>query len=108
MPGPYVHMAVADHVARLMSDSMKWPQGVLPVLDGPSPKELAAIAHRHKKYYALGAVGTDLFFFLPDFRRLCIAGHQVQIANSLIGVGEFLETAYENLDEYILTKWERY
>lgn len=108
MPGPYVHMAVADHVARLMSDSTKWPQGALPVLDGPLPKELAAIANRHKKYYALGAVGPDLFFFLPDFRRICILGQQFRIANSLIGVGEILERAYENLDEYILTKWERY
>src|SRR5207249_7838201 len=64
------------------------------------PAALAEIATAHPNYYALGAVGPDLFFFLPDFRS-----HR---ANPLIGVMHFLDDLYEKLDTWILEDWERY
>lgn len=35
----------------------------------PSAAELQAIAEAHPAYTALGAIGPDMFFLLPDFKR---------------------------------------
>lgn len=64
------------------------------------PKDLAALAAEHPNYYALGAIGPDLFFFLPDFRN--------HLASPLIGVMHFLDDIYEKLDTWVLEDWERY
>ncbi|HYW73989.1 MAG TPA: zinc dependent phospholipase C family protein [Pyrinomonadaceae bacterium] len=64
------------------------------------PKQFGALATSHANYYALGAVGPDLFFFLPDFRS--------PVGSSLIGVVHFLIDAYDKLDSWILADWERY
>jgi hypothetical protein len=80
----------------------------LPALSGPVPAKITDWANRHPSYYALGAVGPDLFFFLPDFRAKCVNGRRFPIANSLIGVVEWLEQVYASLDTWILEDWERY
>ena len=110
MPGPYIHIAVAEHVSQLLLDLDAWPRDRIPLpqLPGPSPMDLGRLARDHPNYFALGAIGPDMFFFLPDFRALCINGHRVPIANSLIGVLEFLDDLYKTLDEWILEDWERY
>jgi hypothetical protein len=64
------------------------------------PAELARLARDHANYYALGAVGPDLFFFLPDFRN--------HLASPLIGVMHLLDELYEALDSWIFENWERY
>ncbi|MBS1911227.1 MAG: zinc dependent phospholipase C family protein [Bacteroidetes bacterium] len=61
---------------------------------------MASLATTHPNYYALGAVGPDFFFFLPDFRN--------HLASPLIGVVDFLDNAYSLLDSWILEDWERY
>src|ERR1700704_4882787 len=112
MPGPYIHIAVSDHMRERLSDQKSWSDlatlAGLPTLSGPVPAKIADWAKRHPSYYALGAVGPDLFFFLPDFRALCRNGRRVPIANSLIGVAEWLEEFYAKLDSWILEDWERY
>lgn len=114
MPGPYIHIAVSDRVRASLRDWSSWGAGKSTAsvaslnLNGPSPKQVAELAAAHPSYYALGAVGPDLFFFLPDFRAVCVRGRRVPIANFLIGVTEFLEEAYEALDEWVLEDWERY
>jgi hypothetical protein len=70
MPGPGTHVLVSDQVVRQLSDIKRWPYASKE--SGPnsiSPTQLADIASGHQNYYALGAVGPDLFFFLPDFRN---------------------------------------
>src|SRR4051794_1918117 len=112
MPGPYIHIAASDRVRARFREFNSWngapATASLPAIAGPSRDELAALAESHPSYYALGAIGPDLFFFLPDFRSLCVLGHRVPIANSLIGVLEFLDSLYEAFDSWILEDWERY
>jgi hypothetical protein len=117
MPGPFIHIAVADHLRVRLTDQKSWSDlatlGGVPALSGPVPANIADWAKRHPSYYALGAVGPDLFFFLPDFRAYCEKGRggpgrRVPIANSLIGVAEWLEDFYAKLDSWILEDWERY
>jgi hypothetical protein len=111
MPGPYIHIAVADQVMQHLSKQADWPTlgttlgGGLPKLSGPSPADLAALARKHPNYYALGAVGPDVFFFLPDFRG-SIGGFPV--GNSLIGVVEFIDKVYDVLDNVVIKRWEEY
>jgi len=81
----------------------------LPPLGWPSPKDVADLADKHPSYYALGAIGPDLFFFLfPEQRSACVLGKRFPIANSLIGVAEWLDDFYGKFDEWILEDWERY
>jgi hypothetical protein len=100
MPGPGTHVLVADKVEVHLRDLKNWPYTGA---DGPNatlPPDFAAIAQAHPNYYALGAVGPDLFFFLPDFRN--------HLASPLIGVVHLLDGMYEKLDTWILEDWERY
>lgn len=118
MPGPFIHIAVSDHLRKQLKDQTSWSDlaalAGVPALSGPAPAKIADWAERHPSYYALGAVGPDLFFFLPDFRAYCVKGRggvpgrRVPIANSLIGVVEWLEEFYAKLDAWILEDWERY
>jgi hypothetical protein len=112
VPGPYIHIAVSDRIRARLKDINGWSASpsmdTLPVLAGPLPQEIADFAQRHPNYFALGAIGPDLFFFLPDFRAVCIAGKRLPIANSLIGIIEWLDNLYDALDTWILEDWERY
>lgn len=106
MPSFYIHMSVADHVASLLSELDEWPIGIGTFgsnhVAGPDPKRLAGIAQTHSNYYALGAIGPDLFFLLPDFRS--IAG--VKAGNTLVGVADFVNDLMTWVDEWILDWWE--
>lgn len=106
MPSFYIHISVADHVASLLSELDSWPIGHGSFghrpFAGPDPKYLAEIARAHPNYYALGAVGPDLFFLLPDFRS--IAG--VQAGNTLVGVADFVNDLMTWIDEWVLDWWE--
>jgi len=77
-----------------------WPYGAGAAGNNNTPKELAALATEHANYYALGAIGPDLFFFLPDFRN--------HLASPLIGVVHLLNDIYAKLDEWIIEDFERY
>ena len=66
MPGWYIHMNVARKaIAALDSNSTAAP---LFAKDGPSANELTAIGKGNSTYVALGAIGPDIFFLLPDFK----------------------------------------
>lgn len=112
MPGPYIHIAVSDRVRSRLGEIASWSSAPstanVPTLPGPDRAELAELAAAHPSYYALGAIGPDLFFFLPDFRALCLFGHRVPIASPLIGVIEWIDGLYEKLDQWVLEDWERY
>lgn len=107
MPGSSLHIAIADHVADYLQDLNKWNSGTqLPNFKGPTPKELAALAKKHPSYFAFGAIGPDFFALLPDFRAECVLGRRVPIANSLVGIVDFVFEFYEALDPFI-EKYER-
>lgn len=103
MPSFYIHITVADHVASLLSEIPDWPldEGSFAhrPFPGPDPKHLAQIAQAHANYYALGAIGPDLFFLLPDFRS-------PGLGNTLVGVADFVNDLMTWVDEWILDWWE--
>lgn len=104
MPGPGTHILVSDKVTEQLNQLKKWSFTAAGEGNAISPADLAAITAEHPNYYALGAIGPDLFFFLPDFRT-----HKgVHLASPLIGVVHFLDDLYEKLDTWILEDWERY
>jgi len=100
MPGPGTHILVSDKVAERLRALQSWPYGAGSVGNNNPPGSIAQLAREHPNYYALGAIGPDLFFFLPDFRD-----HR---AGPLIGVVHLLNELYKKLDEWVLEDWERY
>src|SRR5262249_50946666 len=70
---------------------------------GDDTGELGKLLEQFPNYASLGAIGPDLFFFLPDFRDE--AG--IQLSSVLVKVLEFIEGVYEALDPYI-SKYEHY
>jgi len=100
MPGPGTHILVSDKVVDRLIELKVWPYGAGAVGNNTLPREVAELAKAHANYYALGAIGPDLFFFLPDFRN--------HLASPLIGVVHLLNDLYEKLDSWILEDWERY
>jgi hypothetical protein len=100
MPGPGTHVLVSDKVIIHLQRMPKWTYGTAGSANSTLPREIADLAKAHPNYYALGAVGPDLFFFLPDFRN--------HLASPLIGVVHLLDDLYEKLDSWILEDWERY
>lgn len=104
MPGPGTHVLVSDKVVERLQQMQNWTYAASDEGNSALPAALAGIATAHPNYFALGAVGPDLFFFLPDFR----SHGPVHLASPLIGVVHFLDTAYATLDSWILEDWERY
>lgn len=107
MPSFYIHITVAEHVARRFGDADAWSDDRVPSphLPGPSPRQLRALAEAHPNYYALGAVGPDLLFLLPDFRGSLFGR---RLGNTLVGVASFVDDLMTNLDEWVLSYWDRY
>jgi hypothetical protein len=74
-----------------------------PNAHGIDPSELARLLTDHPNFAALGAIGPDLFFFLPDFRDR----NGVQLSSVLVGVLDFLDQLYQVLDPFI-AKYNRF
>jgi hypothetical protein len=57
-------------VARKSIDALNSNAGAASIFasNGPSASDLTAIAHANPTYVALGAIGPDIFFLLPDFK----------------------------------------
>ncbi|HTD98000.1 MAG TPA: zinc dependent phospholipase C family protein [Mucilaginibacter sp.] len=105
MPGPSTHILVSDEILKnLESFKNRWPyQFPGYSANNNSPGDLVRLAKDNPNYYAMGAVGPDLFYFLPDFRPK-FGLPMVE----LIKIIEFLDDVYAKLDDWILSKWEHY
>lgn len=106
MPGPYIHISAMRHAAAELGKGPYYPAGsdrINPRWDGANPAQLGQILQQHANFASLGAIGPDLFFFLPDFRD----EHGISISSVLIKVLDFVEGIYDILDPYI-SKWEHY
>jgi hypothetical protein len=106
MPGPAIHISVMRHVAKALADAGYKPEGserVDPKWAGASTTGLGRIMREHDNFAALGAIGPDIFFFLPDFRN----EDGIPVSSVLITILDFLEGLYDALDPYI-SKWEHY
>jgi hypothetical protein len=106
MPGPGIHISVMRHVAEALAEAGYRPEGserVDPRWAGANTTGLGRAMREHDNFAALGALGPDLFFFLPDFRD----EGGVSVSNVLIYILDFMEGLYDALDPY-LSKWEHY
>ena len=66
MPGWYIHMDVArKSVAGLAGNATAAP---IFSSNGPTAADLTKIGKFNPTYVALGAIGPDIFFLLPDFK----------------------------------------
>ncbi len=92
MPGWFIHLDVARDIATRIANT---PNG----LPGPTNSDLAAIIKRFPNYYALGAIGPDLFFFLPDFKG--------DLGNFIAKIAEFALDVWSKLDDNVIGPWER-
>src|SRR3982074_193911 len=104
MPGPYIHMSSAKHAAASLSRGSFKPPGsdrIDPSWTGRDLQQLAALMHDKPNFTAMGAIGPDLFFFLPDFRDQ----HGIVTSSVLITILDLLEGLYSKLDPW-LSKYE--
>jgi hypothetical protein len=91
MPGWFIHLDVARDIATRIGET---PDG----LPGPTNADLAAIIQKYPNYYALGAIGPDLFFFLPDFKG--------KLGNFIAKIAEFALDLWHQLDDNVIGPWE--
>ena len=106
MPGPYIHMNAMRATAQALSRGKFTPvrsQRINPDWTGADTAQLAQIMLRHPNFASLGAIGPDLFFFLPDFRD----EGPLPLSSVLVNVLHYLLKIYDALDPYI-TKYEHY
>ncbi|MEV4757177.1 hypothetical protein AB0J86_18970 [Micromonospora sp. NPDC049559] len=96
MPGLYAHMDVARRALSALATNPG--AAALFAADGPSAAELEQIARDHPAYTALGALGPDMFFLLPDFKP--------PLGTGLWGAANFLKDFVEGWDENFLEPWE--
>jgi hypothetical protein len=71
MPGPAIHISVMRHVAKALAEAAYKPERserVDPNWTGANTTGLGRVMRDHDNFAALGAIGPDIFFFLPDFR----------------------------------------
>lgn len=95
-----MHLSAMRHVVARMSDGYEPPPSHRvpdPNAPGADTRQLARIMEKHSNFAALGAIGPDLFFFLPDFRDQ----GGINLSSVLVGVEELLFDLYEMLDPFI-------
>ena len=110
MPGPYIHMSSMRHAAsQLAQNGYQVVQSsyINPAWTGADVQRLGQIMQDHLNFASLGAIGPDLFFFLPDFRNAQIACHSIDVSSILITILDFLEELYKDLDPFI-EKYQQY
>jgi hypothetical protein len=110
MPGPYIHMSSMRHAAERLGrgyQPIKSTRIPLPGAVGVNPTELSRLLTEHVNFASIGAIGPDLFFFLPDFRDVKVGPVEINLSSVLVGVLDFLDGMYAVLDPFI-TKYERF
>jgi hypothetical protein len=98
MPGWYIHMETAKQmVDRLRAGDVPpdFPGGPEAV---QAVRELGEVAHTWRNYLAVGALGPDLFFLLPDFKG--------DMGNALLHFVDWTREVWEDIDETIVERWE--
>ena len=97
MPGWYLHM----EAAKLLADRLR--NGDVPAgttLTSTQATALGNTAHEWRNYLALGAIGPDLFFLLPDWKGL--------ISNPMLHHIQWALDTYKNIDQTYLKPWEKW
>jgi len=97
MPGWYVHLEAAHQTAeRLRAGSV--PPG-FPISPGEA-QDLGEVCHTWRNYLALGALGPDLFYLLPDF-----ADTKGVVIRQVIS---WALDVWREIDAQFVSKWEKW
>ncbi len=99
MPAWYVHMESARRTALSLEN------GTLPAnfpIDATEAKNLGEICHRWRNYLALGSIGPDLFYMLPDYANDKNGDKKGATIREIIG---WVIGFWDEIDPYI-TLWE--
>lgn len=97
MPGWYIHMdAAREAITKLNANANA--AAVFASGSGPSAAQLQAIVQANPAYYALGAIGPDIFFLLPDFKPPAGTG--------LWGAANLIRTLFTWWDDNFLGPYE--
>jgi hypothetical protein len=102
MPAWYVHMEAARQIAERLRQG-EIPPG-FPIGDDEA-RDLGEICHTWRNYLALGAVGPDLFYLMPDFAA---RENGVLQGPQLRDVVAFALETWGSLDESFVEKWEKW
>src|SRR5690349_9631338 len=97
MPGWFIHM----EAAKVAIDRLRAGDVPPNFPGGPQhARDLGELAHKWRNYLALGAIGPDIFFLLPDFKS--------ETGNVLLHFVDWVRDVYEVLDSEFLSKWEKW
>jgi hypothetical protein len=97
MPGWYIHMETAKRVVDRLRAGEVPPGSEMTANDA---RDLGELAHTWRNYLALGAVGPDIFFLLPDFKG--------DTGNVLLTVTDWILSTWDTIDEEFVSKWEKW
>jgi hypothetical protein len=97
MPGWWIHTAVAR---KAINELVNNP-GLFPAGTGPGAKEIYNIANNNPAYAAVGAIGPDLFFLLPDFAPSGVSVFGQDVSSLLFGAAHAIKTAYDQIDPVV-------
>ena len=105
-----IHISVMRAVANRLAAEGYAPEKserIDPSWKGADVKRLGQIMQERSNFAALGAIGPDLFFFLPDFRDTKVGPVDIPLSSVLANFVHYLLKLYDSVDPYV-TKWEKY
>ena len=97
MPGWYVHMEAAHDTARALRDGTV-PPGF--AISASEAQQIGEICHTWRNYLALGSLGPDLFYLLPDFKNTT-----GQVIRQVV---QWCLDVWEVVDSEFVGKWEKW
>lgn len=102
MPAWFVHMESARETVNRLRDG-DIPPGY--PIDAAEAKEIGEICHTWRNYLALGAIGPDLFYMLPDFAHR----NGAQIDGLMIRkVIQWVLDVWGDIDQDFVKKWDKW
>jgi len=107
MPGWYIHMEAAKKIVDALEAGAVGPEFRVPPSEqanGVSPqdwaKSIGGACHTWRNYLALGAIGPDLFYLLPDFHGAT--------GEMLLTIVNWVQKTYAPIDEQFLAAWTKF
>ena len=97
MPGWYVHMEAGKVASQRLS------AGDIPAtlnLAAADAARLGDLAHKWRNYYAIGALGPDLFYLMPDYKK--------DAGNVLLSVVNWTLNEWQMIDDLFVGSWEKW
>src|SRR5215467_10695574 len=98
MPGWYIHSEVAKAAAQRLSDNTDIPVGL--GFTAAQAAQYGDLGHKWRNFLALGAIGPDMFYLLPDYAN--------PIGNVVFSVADWLIDFWTKIDDLFIGSWEKW